>query len=340
MESKMETYSKRGHKKNVSKLCKKTHHKYLRMTLFDFFDCLRFWGENRNSFLQRIKFYGFINYSITSIANFILPFYFKITQKNKNYRLIDKQQEGERIIVSLTSYPVRIPSLWKVIECLFRQTIKPDKIVLYLTEKQVGNIENLPNNLLKLRERGLEIRLCKEEIRSHTKYFQAFQDFPNDIIITIDDDLFYRSDLIENHIRWHKKYPNTIITNWAKEILQTTPLYREWPDVKHPSISTRYLLLGVGSVLYPPNCMYKDVFNVEMIKKLCLTADDIWLSCMALLAKTPISFTAYQYNYLPVTIKNNTTLISINGERNQICVDNLNNWYKKEMGVRPFIDLI
>ena len=44
------------------------------------------------------------------------------------------------------------------------------------------------------------------------KAILAFQDFPNDIVITIDDDLFYKSDLIESHLRWHAKYPNAIIT--------------------------------------------------------------------------------------------------------------------------------
>ncbi len=309
------------------------------VSLVDFFDKCRFWGDNRHPFLQRIKFYGIFNYVVTTLANTILPWHFKFTQNQEKNKIICKHDEGKRIIVSLTSFPARIPTLWKVIECIFRQTIKPDKIVLYLTESQIGDIEKLPSSLLQLKSRGLEIKLCKEEIRSHTKYFQAFQDFPNDIVITVDDDLFYRSDLIENHLRWHAKYPNAIIANWAKEIISTTPLYREWPDVKHASISNRYLLLGVGSVLYPPHCIYKDVFNVDMIRNLCLTADDIWLTCMALLAKTPIYFTAYQYNYLPVTIKNNTTLISINGERNQICVNNLNKWYKDHLDVRPFIDI-
>ena len=310
------------------------------MNVVDFFDRYRFWGEGRNPFLQKLRLYGIINFAINSVANFLIPLYFKFTKNQDKNKITCKHDEGERIIVSLTSFPARIPTLWKVIECILRQTIKPDIIVLYLTESQVKDIEFLPSSLLNLRERGLDIRLCKEEIRSHTKYFQAFQDFPNDIVITIDDDLFYKSDLIENHLQWHKKYPNAIIANWVKEILPTTPLYKKWPDVKKVGLSNRFLLLGVSSVLYPPHCMYEDVFNVEMIKKLCLTADDVWLSCMALLAKTPIFYTAYKYNHLPIQIKNNTTLISINGERNQLCVDNLNKWYYEKMNIRPFIDLI
>lgn len=312
------------------------------MHLIDFFDNCRFWNNKRNRLLQKVKFYGIINWIVAGIANFILPIYFKATQNKSQYTLPstpDEKKEGKRVIVSLTSYPTRIPDLWKVIETILRQTIKPDKIVLYLTKSQVGSIDKLPSSLLKLQQRGLEIQLLEEEIRSHTKYFGAFKQFSGDIVITVDDDLFYRTDLIETLLKWHYKYPNAIIANWVKEILPTTDKYKEWPDGTVPKLSNRFLLLGVSGVLYPPFCMYKDVFNVQMIKNLCLTADDVWLSCMALLQKTPILFTGYKFAHTPVLIKNNTTLISVNSNRNQIQIDNLNKYYQDKIGIRPFIDI-
>lgn len=312
------------------------------MNLIDFFDGLRYWGGKRNPLLQKIRYYKIVNGLVTIIANKILPAYFSLTANRSKNRLSQSNKNGSgRIIVSLTSYPVRLPQLWEVIECLFRQSIKPDKIVLYLTEEQVGNdIDSLPKSLLKQRKRGLEIRLCKDTIKSHTKYFYAFQEFSDDFVITVDDDLFYRTDLIENLLRWHKEYPEAIISNWVKDILPTTSFYKEWPDVHVPRISDRFLLLGVGGVLYPPQSLYKDVFDISLIQKLCLTADDVWISCMALLAKMPICFTGYRFAYLPVLIKNNTTLLAINRERNQVCIDKLNNYYQNQKGIKPFIDLV
>ena len=101
-----------------------------------------------------------------------------------------------------------------------------------------------------------------------------------------------------------------------------------------------FLLFGVAGVLYPPKCLHEDVFDIEGIKNLCLTADDVWLSCMALLKKTSIYYSAYKQGHLHVLIRNNITLFDVNGEKNQICVDNLNNYYKEKMGICPFIDLI
>jgi hypothetical protein len=279
-----------------------------------------------------------MNQLVAWSANCILPLYFNCTRHNQKYTLSSTKRK-QQVIVSLTSYPVRIPELWKVIECLLRQSVQPDRIILYLTRRQVENIDSLPPKLLAQRERGLEIVLCDDAIRSHTKYYYAFKQHPEDLIITVDDDLFYRTDLVESMLQYHKQYPNAIIANWVKEILPTSDKYKMWPDGTTPKLSNRFLLLGVSSVLYPPHCMYSDIFDVKMIQELCLTADDVWLSCMALLAKTPIYFTGYRFGHTPVFIKNNTTLLSTNKDRNQVQVDNLNQYYKRKIGVAPFVDI-
>lgn len=309
------------------------------MNIIDFFDNIRFWGGKRNRFLSKIYFYPICNRITDILANIFLPLYFNFTKNNPKYSLGERCKMQQRIIVSLTSFPPRLPKLHLVIECLLRQTVKPDAIVLYLTAGQVESIEKLPKKLKELQKRGVEIKLCPDKIRSHTKYYYAMKENPNDIIITVDDDLFYRTDLIERHLAAHREYPNAIIANWVKRILLTTDKYAEWPDGETAELSNRFLLLGVSSVLYPPNSLYKDVFDTQLIIDKCLTADDVWLSCMAILKGTPIYFTKYRYAHLPVRIMNNETLLSVNRERNQVCVDNMNKYYQEKLGTRPFIDL-
>ena len=89
--------------------------------------------------------------------------------------------------------------------------------------------------------------------------------------------------------------------------------------------------LKQGFVLYPPNTLHKEVFNTKAIKDLCLTADDIWLAAMHLLKGTKKYYTGYKQGHLAVFIKNNLTLLDVNRERNQVCVDNLNNYYQREL---------
>lgn len=300
------------------------------LSSIDFFDRCRYWGTNRNPLLNKLKLYACVNYLVSVVANLFLPLYFFLTKGNKEYALTSSFHDGKQVIVSLTSFPKRIPTLHLVIECLLRQTVKPDKIVLYLTRAQVPSIDLLPSSLLNLRHRGLEIQLCPDEIRSHTKYFYAMQQYPEDIVITVDDDLFYRSDLIESLIKNHKVHPDAIIANWTKEIIPEKKKYTQWPDNSVPHENRRQLLLGVGGVLYPPHSLDKDVFDVDKIKKLSLTADDVWLTAMARKKETPIYFSGYKYNYLPVAIRNNETLISGNYVRNQ-------QWIEKIAEVYPGI---
>lgn len=49
-------------------------------------------------------------------------------------------------------------------------------------------------------------------MRAHGKYHYAMQDFPNSIIVTVDDDMIYPNDTIESLWNAHVKYPNCVIT--------------------------------------------------------------------------------------------------------------------------------
>ena len=104
---------------------------------------------------------------------------------NKKGINIGEEREN-KIIVSVTSIPSRFTSLYLCLETIMRQSLKPDKIILYLGNN-TKNME-LPQNLKKLKKRGLTIEYRDDkELKPHTKYFYAMQEHPNDIIITFDD---------------------------------------------------------------------------------------------------------------------------------------------------------
>ena len=309
--------------------------------MVDFFDNMRYWGNKRNKFLSFVKYYQIMNRSSQLLADLLLPVYFKLT--SERHFLLPRQQGDRKVVISMTTFPARINKVFLVIESLIRQTVKPDKIVLYLTKSQIADVDSCPQSLKRLLHRGLEIRFCDKPIRSHTKYYGAFHDFPDDIVITADDDIIYRSDFVENLLIFHEKHPKSIICNWAKRIKNTSDgksIYSQWPEAGMSLVDQEqpnYSIFGVGGVLYPPKCLYKDWDNSDMIISLCLTADDIWLSCMAVLNNTSFVFTGYKQNHLPVSISNNVTLLQENYVRNQVCVDNLNAHYLKELGVEPFV---
>ena len=219
---------------------------------------------------------------------------------------INKEPRDEMFVVSLTSFPGRIDDVWIGVECLLRQSFKPDKVILWLAKDQFPN-KTIPQSLRKLEPRGLEVRFCEEDLRAHKKYFYTLREYPQANIVTVDDDLYYDNYLLENLYVLHNKYPNHIVTNRAHEIRFDTGKkikpYRKWNhNVSSKTASHLLLATGGGGTLYPPNSLYREVLNKEVFKKICFLADDIWLKCMALKKGTKI-ITNSRYNKDPMTIK-------------------------------------
>ena len=250
------------------------------------------------------------------ISNMILPICFYVTNGDRKYLIKACIKTEGRIIVSLTSFPGRIGRLWLVIESLLRQTQKPDKIILWLSEEQFPDLQTLPKKLLRLQKRGLEIRLCRDDLRSHKKYYYAMQEFPNDIIITVDDDVFYHSFLVENLIKLNQKFPTCVCCNHCSKIEVSNDVIQPYVSWKNQPLaeSPGYDIfpIGIGGVLYPPHVLHPTVFNSAAFVKYCFMADDIWLNAMTKQAKNMAVKSFYNSCYLPVMNFRNITLTSKN----------------------------
>ena len=193
---------------------------------------------------------------VRSLANKKIPEFFAKEASTK-----PKQRSlcaDRKVVVSLTSFPSRLEKLWLVIESLLRQTCPPDKIVLWLCTDEVSSLEEVPASLRKEQETGIfEIRFVPESFRSHLKYYHAFKEFPEDIVITVDDDIIYHPRTIECLLEEHLKHPDAIITNLAREVKYTNGQlseYNSWPQLNGYLDSEEVFLLGYGGVLYstPP----------------------------------------------------------------------------------------
>ena len=254
-------------------------------------------------------FYSAFRYLLRLYNNIIFPLEIKMKQK-------PTLSEEDKVIVSLTSFPQRIDKVWMVIETIFRQTVKPDKIVLTLSELQFKD-KKIPKKLLEQTQRGLEIIWTKDDIRSHKKYFYVMQKYPKSIIITVDDDILYEKNLIKTLIDFNQTYPDCIVCNWGS--VKTGKDYGNWKNLlfefRAPSYYT--LQIGVGGVLYPSESLHKEVFKKEIFLEICPLADDIWLNAMAIINDTKIVKTDYSFYYIPILNKNNIELNKVNVGENQ-----------------------
>lgn len=196
----------------------------------------------------------------------------------------------KEIIVSLTTYGKRLHYVSATIESIMQGSMKPNRIVLWLGNEMKDM--PLPITLQNQQVRGLEISFCND-IRSYTKLIPSLREYPNANIITIDDDVLYNYDLVENLVNEHRKTPNYIIANRIHRVQLDTngrPMkYLDWKWNDSPSdVSPLNFLTGVGGVLYPPKSLDPEVLNESVFLDICKYADDIWFYAMALKADSRI----------------------------------------------------
>lgn len=261
---------------------------------------------------RQIFFIGSLKLRIKHKTKFVL-------QPIKEFGL-NQENRDVKITVSLTSFPARMSTVHITIQTLLMQSLKPDRVVLWLAEEQYPNKEaDLPESLLRLKDFGLTIDWT-HDTRSYKKLIPALKKYPDDIIITTDDDIYYESDTVGKLYQAYTENPAQIYAHrvWrivkkrdALSIIKKKKMYSTWEDLQEGSFLNYQL--GYGAVLYPPHCLNEEVLDEENFKRLVPTQDDIYFWAMAVLNGTKIAGVK-GYHFHASTIENtqNAGLCKIN----------------------------
>ena len=228
-----------------------------------------------------------VGFAVRILTNYVLPLPLQY--------LSESLSRGEKVpvIISLTSFPARIGNVWMTIESLFCQTHKPMSIVLWLSRDQFPNeLNDLPSRLVKQQERGLVIRFVDGDIRSFKKFFYAFQEFKESLVMTLDDDLLLPSYFLKSIYDCKKMHPNNVIASfgfrfsWDKTINYIKPTGTKI----NPDDSGNNLFFGSGGgTLFETNIASK-MDTIEKIRELCPTADDIYLNALVRICGQRVTF--------------------------------------------------
>ena len=209
----------------------------------------------------------------------------------------------EQVIVSLTSFPAAIPYAIQAIRSILSGAVLPDKVVLYLTVSQFGE-NGVPQELRQLAADNsiFEIRNYDRDIRSYRKLIPALADFPDAVIITIDDDVNYHRNMLRDLLRLHQEIPHAVLAHRAKRMKPGKPYRRwskyRWYDFLLKRIHTGFTNIGtgVGGILYPPHALKTEMLDVELFTRIAPTTDDIWFWAAAVANGTPIVPVPFGHN--------------------------------------------
>ncbi|MCL1939127.1 MAG: hypothetical protein FWG04_00500 [Desulfovibrionaceae bacterium] len=223
------------------------------------------------------------------------------------------EPDSERnIVVSLTSYPARMPEAHYTLFSLLKQSLKPNKILFWLGEEAFPNREHdIPEKILALQKNGLEIRWTKD-IKSYTKLVPALREYPDAIIVTADDDIFYDPHWLQLLYTDYRRnnFAPMIYAHRAHKI-QTSPEgaileYLAWLAAARACAEDGpgwlNFATGVGGILYPPHVLHPDVFNEALFLQLAPSADDIFFWATAVMNGTKIKVVEGNISTFPSTV--------------------------------------
>lgn len=217
----------------------------------------------------------------------------RIALNCKDSGVTNERYGNNEVIVSLTTFGKRFWRVYITIESIMQQSMKANRIVLWVNESYKGK---LPKILSLQMQRGLEVRFC-DDIGSYTKLIPSLLTFPDATIITVDDDIIYDFDMLENLIVPHIADEKIIFANRVHLMTKgkngSLNSYMDWnwsvPFTGKSNVLN--FLTGVGGVLYPTQSFDDEVFNERAFMDICKYADDVWFTAMAIKAGTPIQKT-------------------------------------------------
>lgn len=244
--------------------------------------------------------------------NYILDKYIKREQRNLFLekvitwyyqvvpgRSIVSRKRNRQLIVSLTTIPSRIDTVWVTIESLLRQKCLPDRIILWIAENEFKEVR-FPARLLAQTGRGLEIRRC-ENLRSYKKFYYTMLENPDSYVVTVDDDVIYAESMLEEMVKTYKKNPGCVICNRSHMIRVhhgQISLYRKWKIFEDRSREERKqkpsysnFFVGCGGTLFPVFLLDRRLFQKEVFMDIAPTGDDIWLNFICWVSQVKVKST-------------------------------------------------
>jgi len=234
------------------------------------------------------------------------------------YKGITNIKREEPVIISLTTYPARINEVHYAVETLLAQTLKPDMVILWLADEQFPD-RDLPENLTCLQQYGLTISWCND-IRSYKKLIPTLKKYPEAVIITADDDMYYHPKMVERLYKAYLEQPEYIHCHRVTKIIVKEGVYSAIPGGYDVYAQPSYLhkLTGCSGALYPPASLYRDISNEELFMHLAPTNDDIWFWLMSTLNGRRCNIVKHSctaLNFVKGSQKESLQAINDNGER-------------------------
>lgn len=179
-----------------------------------------------------------------------------------------------KIFISLTTTPKRIYNIEGTIQSLVYQTVSPTLIILNVPYQTVlGETYNIPDFLARYSDR-VYVNRCTDsgpitKLLPTILMLQKLLALESSYIMTVDDDLHYPENMVENYVSFLKQNPETVVVgNTGMGIKQVG------------GKTVCEIIEGYGSVVYKSKQMVNliNFYNKIRYNTDCIMSDDLIVS--------------------------------------------------------------
>lgn len=200
-----------------------------------------------------------------------------------------------KIVVTMTSWTKRIAFTGRAIERFMKtQIVKPDLFYLWLAEEEFPNREaDLPENLLAICSTfKVQIKWTKENEYCFKRWY-VFPEHYGDMVISIDDDMYYDPRMIFAVLEEYKmmQFPCVIHYRGCGGLVEITDGIKYTITQKLVKASLRNYFIGQCAFTpfsFPIETLDKSI--VDLRKKICPKCDESFLHPYLIKNNIPIVF--------------------------------------------------
>ena len=226
--------------------------------------------------------------------------FFKVNDADEFKLEVIKNQRRQLVVVSMTTIPKRKKRLMDNLPALLNQTYRYDKLIINIDDNLSDEDYEWYENLKGLDHR-IEINKSEAKWRSCNKLLPTLKLYPHDIIITLDDDVFYPMDTIMELIVEHIKHPDCVIAHEINPIVvnENYITYVNGYDVKLKQVEWGKYLSNCA--LFPPYTFDgTDLYDYDKMMK-CThgTHDELWFWIQSTINKVQCVGLNYVRSFAP-----------------------------------------
>lgn len=208
----------------------------------------------------------------TPVENF-----FKVNDASWDKLEYVNKQRRQLVIVSMTTIPKRQKRLMDNLPALINQSYMYDKLIINVDDNLTDEEYQWYEDLKKYDAR-IEINKAEAKWRSCNKLLPTLKKYPHDLIITLDDDVFYPMDTIKCLMEEHYKHPDCVIAHEVNPIMIKDKFvtYLNGYDVKLMQVEWGKYLSNCA--LFPPYTFENtDLYDYDKMME-CTngTHDELW----------------------------------------------------------------